>query len=98
MLDFSNGSLLVLSFPSVLKAALLFGYLPLKQFPIQHLDSLGFEPEMRVYAGCTRPYHQVPTEPVHMDISQERVLEVKEDKTLDCFLKYLSLLDKENSS
>lgn len=37
MLDFSNGSLLVLSFPSVLKAALLFGSLPFKQFPIQHL-------------------------------------------------------------
>ena len=53
---------------------------------------------MRVYTGCTRVYHQVPTEPVHMDISQERVLEVKEDETLGCFLKYLSFLNKENSS
>ena len=41
MLDFSNGSLLVLSFPSVLKAALLLDYLPLKQFPIQHLTVWG---------------------------------------------------------
>lgn len=34
ILDVSNGSLFMLRFPSVLKVALLFGYLPLKQFPI----------------------------------------------------------------
>lgn len=40
----------------------------------------------------------MPTESVRMDISQEKVLEVKEDKTLVFFLKYLSLLNKENHS
>ena len=35
--DFSDGPLLVLIFPSVLKATLLFGYLPFQRFPIQHL-------------------------------------------------------------
>lgn len=41
ILDVSNGSHFMLSFPSVLKAALLFGYLPLKQFPIEHLTVWG---------------------------------------------------------
>lgn len=77
----------MLSFPSVLKTALLFGYLLLKQFPHPTPDSLGLEPETRVCTGCTRPYDHIPTGSVHVDISEEKMLQVKEDKTLHCLLK-----------
>lgn len=49
-------------------------------------DSLGLEPETREYTDCTRPYHQTPAGSVHMDISQGKMLQIK-DETVGYCLK-----------